>query len=190
MDKKAMGPHPYMFPMPAVLLGANVQGKPNYLAAAYAGVACHEPPHVVIGLRSSSLRYTRVGIEENNTFSLNIPSRQQMLALDYCGIFSGRKKDKTKVFTSFYGKLGNAPMIEECPVNLECRLAKVVPLGSHDAFFGEVAESYADPDCLEDGSPGIQKVDPLIFEYGRRGYWSLGEWLGPSHQIGRNWRPR
>jgi len=190
VEKKVTGPHPYIFPMPTVLVGADVEGKPNYLAAAYAGVVCHDPPFIVIGLRSPNLRYTRVGIEKNNAFSLNIPSRHQMLAVDYCGIFSGRKVDKTKVFTTFYGKLGNAPMIEECPVNLECRLSQVVTLGSHDAFFGEVVESYADSGCLENGRPGIQKVDPLIYEYGQRGYWSLGEWLGPSHQIGKNWHPQ
>ena len=186
MNKKTTGPVPYISPMPAVLVGADVNGKPNYLTAAFAAVISHKPPLIVIGLQAARVRYTRVGLEENQVFSVNIPSRDQMTAVDYCGIFSGRNKDKSQVFTTFYGKLAKAPMIEECPVNLECKLFKEVELGSHAAFFGEVVESYADPNCLENGRPAIKKVDPLIYDFGQRDYWGLGDLLGPAHSVGKN----
>ncbi len=70
--------------------------------------------------------YTNTGIRKNGTFSVNIPSAEMVKETDYCGLLSGKDVDKAELFENFYGKLWTAPMIEECPLNIECRLIKTV----------------------------------------------------------------
>src|SRR5271157_5088579 len=111
MAKIALGPMPYMSVMPAVLVGANVKGKPNYMTAAWATNACMAPPMVCVAINKA--RYTAKGIEENRTFSLNIPSEDLAVETDHCGLVSGAQEDKSGVFRSFYGKLKSAPLAEE-----------------------------------------------------------------------------
>lgn len=183
MQKEMIGPNTYLFPMPAVLVGARIGDRANYLLAAYAGILSHDPPTIGIGLRP--VRYTVSGIEENRAFSVNIPSTDQAEAADYCGIYSGRKIDKSSIFTTFYGKTKTAPMIHECPVNLECRLINKVALGSHTAFFGQIIDTYTATDYLTDGLPDIKKIDPLIYETRQRRYWQLGRAIGSSHSMGK-----
>jgi len=129
MDKITLGPMPYMSVMPTLLVGADVKGKPNYMTAAWATVACMAPPMVCVALNKT--RYTVQGIDENKTFSLNVPGSKQVTETDHCGLVSGAHEDKSKVFESFYGTLKTAPLAVECPVNIECRLFKTVDCGSH-----------------------------------------------------------
>ena len=98
MDKITLGPMPYMSIMPAVLVGANVKGKANYMTAGAATIACMAPPMVCLALNKA--RYTVKGIEENKTFSLNIPSARLAVETDHCGLVSGAQEDKSGVFTS------------------------------------------------------------------------------------------
>ncbi len=121
MTKQLLGPTTLIYPMPVLLVGSNVNNKPNIMAAAWGGIANSEPPMISVAIRPR--RYTMKGILENITFSVNIPSVDQIKEADYCGIVSGVKSDKVAAcnFKIFYGKLGNAPLIEQCPVNLECK---------------------------------------------------------------------
>ena len=98
---------PYMSVMPTLLVGANVKGKANYMTAAWSTGACMAPPMVCVAINKT--RYTAKGIEENKTFSLNIPSAKHVVETDHCGLVSGAHEDKSKVFKSFYGKLKTAP---------------------------------------------------------------------------------
>ena len=70
--------------------------------------------------------HTNIGIKENNAFSLCLPSEDMVVVTDYCGIKSGKKTDKSKLFDLFYGELKAAPMIETCPLSVECKLVNVV----------------------------------------------------------------
>src|SRR5512135_706571 len=124
MDKVQLGPQPFMGVMPAVLVGANTNGKPNFMTAAWATVACMSPPMVCVAINHA--RHTALGIEANGAFSLNIPSAKQAVATDYCGITTGARADKSQVFDVFYGKLVTAPMARDCPVNIECSVFKEV----------------------------------------------------------------
>ncbi len=91
MEKITLGPMPYMSVMPTLLVGANVKGKPNYMTAAWATVACMAPPMVCVAVNKG--RYTAKGIDENKTFSLNIPSVTQVVETDHCGLVSGINED-------------------------------------------------------------------------------------------------
>jgi flavin reductase (DIM6/NTAB) family NADH-FMN oxidoreductase RutF len=184
MEKITVGPMPYMSVMPAVLVGANVKGKPNYMTAAWATVACMAPPMVCVALNKQ--RFTVQGIEANKTFSLNIASAAQVVETDHCGLVSGAQADKSGVFTSFYGKLKSAPMAEECPVNIECRLFKSVDCGSHLLYIGEVAEIHADKSCTTDGKPDVAKINPIV--YSQAAYWGIGKELDKAFSAGKKYK--
>jgi len=184
MEKTAVGPMPYMGIMPTVLVGANVKGKPNYMTAAWSTVACMAPPMVCVAINTA--RYTAKGIEENRTFSLNIPTLRQVVETDHCGLVSGAHEDKSRVFRSFYGKLRTAPLAEECPVNIECRLFKSVECGSHRLYIGEVVEIHADTSCLTDGKPDFVKFNPII--YAQAAYWGTGKQVETAFSAGKKYR--
>jgi len=183
MDKITLGPMPYMSVMPTLLVGANVKGKANYMTAAWATVACMAPPMVCVAINKT--RYTVKGIEENKTFSLNVPSAQHVVEADHCGLVSGSQEDKSKVFESFYGKLKTAPLAVECPVNIECRLFKSVDCGSHLLYIGEVVEIHADKACVADGKPDTGKTDPIV--YAQSAYWQVGKQIEKAFSAGKKY---
>ena len=186
MEKTKLGPHPKIYPMPTFLVGSNVNKKPNFMTAAWAGVACGEPPMVSVAIRSA--RYTLKGIRENGVFSINIPSEAMLKETDYCGIVSGAVADKVKDcgFNVFYGVMQDAPMIEQCPVNLECKVEHQLELGSHILVIGRIAETYISNECLTDGKPDINKIRPLIYTPGPGSqYYSFGEMVGAAFSSGK-----
>ncbi len=186
MNKISMGPDTLIYPMPALLVGALVDGKPNFMTAAWGGIANGEPPMISVALRHS--RYTLKGITRNLTFSVNIPSTDLVKEVDYCGITSGAKVDKVKAcqFKVFYGKLDNAPLIEQCPVNLECKVVHTLDLGSHSLIVGRIEETHITQSCLTNGKPDVNKIKPLIYITDPASqYQALGEVVAKAFSIGR-----
>jgi flavin reductase (DIM6/NTAB) family NADH-FMN oxidoreductase RutF len=184
MDKVKMGAKTLMYPMPAVLVGTNVNGKPNYMVAAWCCIACMSPPMLAVAINHA--RHTAKGIEENKTFSINIPSTTQAIEADYCGIVTGTRVDKSKVFESFYGKLKTAPMAKECHVGIECKLHDSLDLGSHSLYVGEIVETYADQETIESGVPDIEKVDPLVYANGK--YYRVGHFVTDAFSAGKGYK--
>jgi flavin reductase (DIM6/NTAB) family NADH-FMN oxidoreductase RutF len=170
--------------MPAVLVGTNVNDKPNFMTAAWATVACMAPPMVCVAINHA--RHTFKGLNENGTFSLNVPSTKLATETDYCGINTGARVDKSKVFEAFYGRLKTAPMANECPVNIECKVFKSVDCGSHELYIGEVADVYVSKDCAKDGKPEVAKVDPIVYSQGT--YWKIGEQAGNAFSAGKAYK--
>jgi flavin reductase (DIM6/NTAB) family NADH-FMN oxidoreductase RutF len=184
MEKTSIKPATYLFPMPTTIVGANVNGKANYLTIAYCGIVQAEPPMLSVALNRH--HYTNAGIRENRTFSVNIPSESMVEITDYIGIYSGNSVDKSVLFEGFYGELKTAPMIRECPLNLECRLVQVVDIpGRDELFIGEIVGIYCAEAYLTKGLPDINKIRPIIFSFGDHKYWKLGEYLGPAWSIGK-----
>jgi len=157
--KIKLGAKNCLYPLPTTLVGGNVEGKPNYITIAHVGIM--DLGSVSLGMHKS--HYTNAGIKVNKTFSVNIPSIKMVKETDYCGIFSGKKVDKTKLFETFYGTLVTAPMIKECPLNMECQLIKTVDFPNHDVFVGEVVETYVDETCLTDEIVDFSKIQPILF---------------------------
>lgn len=189
MPKVRLGPRTLVYPMPSFLVGASVAGKPNFLAVAWGGIVCGRPPMLAVAL--GHRRYTYKGIKETGVFSVNIPSRDMVVETDYSGIVSGRRADKASVcgFKVFYGELGTAPMIEQCPLNLECRVSQVLNLGSHALVIGEILETYVSEDCLTDGRPDVAKIRPFIYSEEPAQYLGFGEVLAPAFEAGRKLKP-
>jgi len=179
--KRAMGAKPYLYPMPTTLVGANVNGKPNFEAIAFCGILDNRPP--LISVSSGVRHYTNAGIKETATFSVNLPSSDMVEVTDYCGVVSGQKVDKSGLFEVFYGKLETAPMIAECPVCMECRLVDTLTYDVHDVFIGEIIEVYMNEDVLDEDTPDIRKIDPIIYSHIQGGYWRVGEFLCDAFKV-------
>jgi len=183
MEKIKFGPQTLLYPMPAVLVGANINEKPNFMTAAWCAIAAQKPPAVSVAIRKE--RYTLEGVRENGTFSINVPSCNMVKKTDYCGVYSGKKNDKSQIFKTFYGALTTAPLIQECPLNLECTVIHYLDVGSHTLVVGEIIETYISEDCLTDGKADPRKIDPLIYAPGTMKYHRLGEEIGSAFKIGK-----
>ena len=186
MAKVLMGPQTLIYPMPVLLVGANVDNKPNFMAVAWGGIAGGEPPMISVGIRPQ--RYTYKGIRENLTFSVNVPSTDMVKEADYCGIASGSKVNKVEVcqFKVFYGKLDNAPLIEQCPINLECTVVHILDVGSHSLVVGRIEETHISESCLTDGKPDVTKIRPFTYITSpAQQYQALGEVIAEAFSVGR-----
>jgi flavin reductase (DIM6/NTAB) family NADH-FMN oxidoreductase RutF len=164
--KKTLDGINLLYPTPTTIVGAIVEGKPNFITIAHIGIVRHAKPFL-ISLSMGKPHYTNAGIKANKAFSVNIPSEDLVVATDYVGLVSGKKTDKSDVFEIFYGNLQRAPMIEECPINMECRLYDVYDTPTHDLFIGEIVETYADAAVLNNGKVDLARVRPLLFDMSR-----------------------
>jgi flavin reductase (DIM6/NTAB) family NADH-FMN oxidoreductase RutF len=98
--------------------------------------------------------------------------------------------DKSRVFDVFYGKLKTAPMITDCPVNLECQLDRIVDTGQHEMFIGEVVSTYAEENYLTEGVVDLLKTKPFILLHKERTYYTLGEPKGKAYSVGKNFKTK
>jgi flavin reductase (DIM6/NTAB) family NADH-FMN oxidoreductase RutF len=171
------------YPMCCSLIGANVEGRPNYLTVAWFSMVNPKPAYVAVAMNKA--HYTNAGVKANGTFSVNIPSAELVEKMDYCGMVSGRKTDKSTIFETFYGKLKTAPMIRECAFNAECRLVQTVDLPMEELFVGEIISAYSEARYLTDGVPDIRKINPLILLQARKMYASLGPDVAPAWGAGK-----
>jgi len=183
MDKIKLGPKTLIYPMPAVLVGAMVDGKPNFMTAAWCGIASYKPPCLSVAVRKA--RYTLKGIKEQGAFSINVPSCDLVKKVDFCGLYSGKDKDKSQIFETFYGTLETAPLIQKCPINLECKVIHSLDLGSHILVIGEIMETHISENCLKDGEIDPKKVDPLIYSPAVEQYQRLGEVIARAFHVGK-----
>ena len=183
--KKNIGTVNALYPMPTILAGALVEGKPNYLAIGHVGIFTHQ----TVSLGINKAHYTNQGIKENKTFSVCIPSEDMIEVTDYCGLVSGSKEDKSKVFDVFYGKLKTAPMITKCPVNLECSLDKVIDNASNEMFIGDILSTYTEKKYLTDEAVNIKKARPFILSLNDRQYYGLNEPIAKAWAAGKNYKP-
>jgi flavin reductase (DIM6/NTAB) family NADH-FMN oxidoreductase RutF len=179
--KTRLGAKNCLNPMPITLVGATVNGEPNYITIAYVGIIEYSS----ISLDMNKAHYTNSGIKENGTFSVNIPSVDMVKKTDFCGLVSGREVNKGELFENFFGRLKTAPMIKECPINMECRLSRTFDFPNHDVFVGEIVETYCDNKCLTDGIVDFCKVQPILFVMNDKTYYKLGQRLARAWSIGK-----
>jgi flavin reductase (DIM6/NTAB) family NADH-FMN oxidoreductase RutF len=180
MEKREMGPQHLLNPKPVVLVGTVVDEKPNFITVSWIGSASADPPAIAVAIRS--VRYSLRGIREHRTFSVNLPSVDMVGVADYCGSVSGATVDKVTAcnFSLFSGGLKCAPMIAQCPVNMECEVLQFVEVGNHSLIVGSIRETYVTEDCCVKGIPDIEKIQPLCYcalAPASSGYYSLGKFL-------------
>jgi len=165
-------------PLPVVLVGcAHKELGHNLLTIAWCGVDCSEPPLIHISVRPSRHSYRM--IRESGCFTVNIPTKELLEKVDKCGLVSGREGDKFERvgLTALDGSAVEAPIVAECPVNIECRVKQVLELGVHHMFIGEVVAVRADEELVgDDGSLDLSRVSLFAYVHGE--YVELGKRLG------------
>lgn len=188
MKRVAIGGKNALYPSLTTIVGADVNGKPNWITIAHVGIMNHAygevPQYLSIGLQSS--HFTNKGIHEHKEFSINLPSQAMLKITDYAGLVSGEKIDKSGLFPVERGSLAHAPLIANCPVSMELKLFQIVKLGQHEVFIGELVNTYIDEACITDGTPDLAKIDPLLFDFMMIDYWSIGERKGKPWRDGKS----
>ncbi|MHA1987789.1 MAG: flavin reductase family protein [Promethearchaeota archaeon] len=192
MSKNKIRPGVYLYPMPVSLIGTNVDGRPNFMALAWVNVVEYKPP--LFAISSYETHHTNIGIKENGTFSINIPSEGMVEVADYAGIVSGKEIDKSELFEVFYGDLKTAPMITHAPINMECEVLKTIATKElagtekgHEIFIGKVINAYVDDYYITNEIPDISKIKPFVYSIDNN-YWKIGEHLGKAFSIGKNYK--
>ena len=178
MSKELWKPGNMLYPLPVVMISvADKEGKANIITVAWAGTVCTNPPMVSISVRPE--RYSYHILKETGEFVINLTTKDLAYATDYCGVKSGRDVDKFKEMnlTPISGEKVKAPLIKESPVNLECRVTKILPLGSHDMFLAEVAAVHADKQYMDEkGKFHLEYAEPIVYSHGS--YLATGETIG------------
>ena len=173
----------FVYPMPMVLAGSIVEGKHNFMAVGWVSRVNFKPPLIAIALGP---HHTNKGIDENKEFSINIPDVSLLEKTDYCGIVTGKKTDKSKLFNVFFGDLSKAPLIEECPVCMSLSLFETVKLPFNTLYIGELKEVFTEEKYMTDNVLDIKKINPFTLTMPDNNFWSVGENLGKAWSIGKN----
>lgn len=178
MGKELWKPGNMLYPLPVVMVSlADKDGRPNIITLAWVGTVCTNPPMVSISVRPE--RYSYPILKETGEFVINLTTKELAFATDYCGVKSGRDVDKFKEMnlTPILASEVKAPMIAESPVNIECKVRQILPLGSHDMFLADVAAVHADEKYMDENHKfHLEKADPIIYSHGS--YFGCGELLG------------
>ena len=186
--KRSLGAKPLVSPAPSFLIGSyDANGRPNIMAAAWAGICCSKPLSIAVGIRPE--RWSHDAIIARQAFTVNHAPVSLMAEADFVGMASGRLYDKFALakLTAVRAEKVDAPYVAECPVILECALIRTVELGAHTVMIGEIVDVKADEDCLDESGalPDFSKVDALIYDPGSQGYYRLGERVGKAFSVGR-----
>lgn len=168
MSKQIFKGSTLLNPVPVVLITSiNSKNKPNVFTVGWVGTACTKPPMVSVAIRPERLSYEY--IKETMNFVINIPTKNMVKKVDFCGVRSGRTIDKIKDmdFTLKSSEKVSSPSIEECPVNLECAVRHIIPLGSHDLFIAEVLSSSVSENLIdENGKIHFEKANLISYSHG------------------------
>jgi len=185
--KKSLGAKPVGAPAPVWVVGTyDAEGKANLATVAWGGTCCSDPVSLTVSLRKS--RHSYDAIIERKAFTVNVPSEAHVVAADFAGIASGRNVDKFAAagLTAVRSDLVDAPYVAEFPLVFECRLLKVVEVGVHIQFIGEVVDVKADPEVLNDqGQLDAALLRPIVYSPATKTYYRLGEEIGQGFVIGK-----
>jgi len=186
--KKRLGPQNRLYPAPAPLVLSGLGDEASMLAVAWITIVGSKPP--AIGMALGKRHHTLELIRQCEEFTVNVPTTDMAVQVDYCGIVSGRDRDKVMEsgLTLTPSAVVGPPIIQECPYNLECRVLQELDLPTGNVFvIGEIVETHADENVLNaDGkTTDMGKLDPLIYITGNREYYRLGDKIADAYGIGR-----
>lgn len=178
MAKQYWKPGNMLYPLPAVMVSCRRPGeKPNIITVAWTGTVCSSPAMVSISVRKE--RYSYEILKDTREFVINLATKKLVRALDYCGVRSGKDVDKYKEMhlTELPSRVIGAPGIAESPVNIECRITDVKPLGSHDLFLAEVVNVTVEDRYMDaNGKFGLNQAGLITYSHGE--YFELGRKVG------------
>ncbi len=178
MPKQNWKPGTVLYPVPVVMVSCgSMDGEKNIITVAWTGTINSDPAMTYISLRPS--RHSYDIIKQSKEFVINLVTKKLTYACDYCGVKSGKEIDKFKEMhlTAVKGAKVSAPIIYESPINIECHVKDIIPLGTHDMFLGEVVNvSVSDTYLDKNGKFHFNKTNPICYSHGC--YYALGEKLG------------
>lgn len=189
--KRSLGPTERLYPMPTPLVVGGCGDELSLLPIAWIAIAGSTPSSIVMAIRES--RETLRCIRQTGEFTVNVPNVALAEAVDYCGLVSGRTTDKfadTGLTQGTSNKV-SVPIVEECPLNFECRVVSETPNGSYVLLVGEILDTQVDESVLtEDGQIDVDKLDPLVYIPGSREYRGLGPKVADAFKIGKAVTPK
>ena len=174
MGKKNIGSLLALYPKPMTVVGAEVEGKVNWLVVGHTGIIGHD--RILVSMSKS--HYTNQGIRKSKKLSINLVSRGMLPKADYVGSVSGASVDKSGVFEYHIGENGT-PVIDASPLTMECEVVDVYETEGFDNFICSVVNTYADSDVLgSDGKPDYTRLKPVLFDFTTYSYLATGEVIG------------
>ena len=179
MPKVDWKPGNMLYPLPAVMVSVGSSPENyNIITIAWTGTICSDPPLCYISVRKG--RHSYAVLKETGEFVINLTTKDLAFATDWCGVRSGRKYDKFKLMNLTPGKASvvSAPIIEESPINIECRVTQVIELGTHDMFMAEVVNVKADEKYIDPSTGAFSLIDskPICYSHGH--YFEVGKMIG------------
>ncbi|MDO5294212.1 MAG: flavin reductase family protein [bacterium] len=179
--KKNIGKALSLYPMPTVVIGAMVNGKPTWTLVAHVGIMGHD--HVTVSLAQA--HYINQGIKESNTLSINVVDENLLAAADQMGCISGNKEDKSEAFEYTIGEKGT-PMINDAKLTIECEVEANHETNGFDNFICTIAGTYAEESILnEAGKINYHTFKPVLFEMPTYEYFRTGDVIGNCMKIGK-----
>ncbi len=173
-EKRNIGSLLALYPKLLTVVGAEVDGKVNWLAVGHTGIIGHD--RILVSMSKS--HYSNQGIRKSKKLSINLVSREMLPKADYVGSVSGASVDKSGVFEYHWGENGS-PVIDDSPLTMECDVADIYETESFDLFICSVANTYAAPDVLDaEGRLDYTRLKPVLFEFPTYSYLATGEVIG------------
>ena len=177
--KKNIGPSLALYPVPVIVVGAMVDGKPTWTLVAHAGTVAHS--HLMVSLVQA--HYINKGIRANKKLSVNVVDASWLKAADKMGTVSGNSMDKSEAFAWTMGENG-APLIDEAKVSIECVVDGNYELEHFDHFICKILATYADEGILnEDGKISYHIFKPVLFEFQTYSYFVTGDKVGDCRKM-------
>ena len=174
MEKKNIGSLLALYPEPMTVVGAEVEGRVNWLVVGHTGIIGHD--RILVSMSKS--HYTNHGIRKSKKLSINLVSREMLPKADYVGSVSGASADKSGVFDFHWGENGT-PVIDASPLTMECDVVDIYETEGFDNFICSVANTYAVPEVLDDnGKLDYTRLKPVLFEFPTYSYIATGEVIG------------
>ncbi|ADL51888.1 flavin reductase family protein [Clostridium cellulovorans] len=168
MAKKVFKGSAMLNPVPSVLITSkDADDKVNVFTVGWIGIACTHPPMISVAIRPERLSYEN--IKDTKQFVVNLPTKDMVKIVDYCGVRSGRKIDKIKHFNLELeeGISIAVPSLKKAPVALECEVKNIIPLGSHDLFLAEIKTAKVEEDLIDDnGKIHFEKANLISYSHG------------------------
>ena len=177
MSRQIWKPGTLLNPVPAVLITCQNNDKKNVFTVAWTGTICSDPAMVSISVRKE--RYSYDIIKESGYFCINLVNEELTYATDYCGVRSGRNENKFEKMNLECTNATNfdCPVIKKSPLVLECKVEKVIELGSHDMFIAKVLSVDVDENYIdENGRLSLEKAKLVAYSHGE--YFKIGEKIG------------
>lgn len=178
MGKISFKPGNMLYPLPAALVTVkDKKGRDNLLTIAWVGTVCTNPPMISISVRPQ--RHSYKALRETGEFVVNLTTHDMAKATDYCGVRSGKNEDKFKScgLTKTESVKVKAVSLKESPVNIECKVRKVMELGSHHMFLADVVHVTVDDTFMDEkGTFHLEKARPIVYSHGT--YFDIGNQIG------------